>query len=117
MGEFVPRAICYHGTPDEIAGWICGNDFCLTVYLTEVVGDDAESMATYCCDHPCWKCGAKTVQGYVLCALCRAKGHARVHRLPPTGTRITTTTLTAPEGSIGAIGAPDTSSDDSAVVP
>jgi hypothetical protein len=103
MAKRAPHAICYEDAPDQTIGWVCGNEFCLTVYLVQVVGGDAETMAECCCDHPCWKCGAKATQGFVLCVECRQYPQLRAHRMH-TSTSRKTTTLTAPEGSIGAIG-------------
>jgi len=105
-----PQAICYYGAPDEIVGWVCPNEFCLAVYLIQVVGTDAEMMAAFCCDHPCWKCGAKSNQGFVLCLKCRNLAHVRANRMKPVKELFQRerldgdVTLTAPVGTIGAIG-------------
>jgi hypothetical protein len=112
MAKSEPVAICYKDVPDQVIGWVCGDPFCRTVYLASVVGEDAETMALHCCDHPCWKCGRKAIQGFVLCALCRTDVHVRAHRLRPDASMVGSArqtmdklrTLTAPEGSIGAIG-------------
>lgn len=112
-----PRALCYHRDPDVIVGWTCGN--CRTVYMFNKVGADAQLIAARCCNHACWHCTARTTHGKLLCDGCRVGDGTPATRMEIFDIPVPkeTTTLTAPEGSIGAIGAPDTSSDDSGVAP
>ena len=112
MERIEPRAVCYHGAPDGIVGWACGE--CGTVYMLNKVGSDAETIAAYCCNHGCWKCGRLTTRGKLVCGVCRVGNGTDATRVESVFhmPERETTTLTAPEGHIGAIGSPAEDADE-----